>query len=74
MPALKSSNSCSQLITLGRCEPRCRAEEMLGQMRTWEGSRDGGRQFVLRAAKRLPASAGCKRQRVLGEVMGCKCS
>lgn len=32
--ALKSSNSCNQLIALGRGEPRCRAEEMLGHMRT----------------------------------------
>lgn len=74
VPALKSSNSCSQLITLGRCEPCCRAEEMLGHMRTWEGSRDGGRQFVLRAAEKLPASAGFKRQCVLAEVIGCKSS
>lgn len=72
--ALKSSDSCNQLITLGRCEPRCRAEEMMGHMRTAGRLSWWRQEFVFRAAEKLPANGGFERQHLLAGVMGCKCS
>lgn len=74
IPVIKSSDSCNQLITLGRCEPRCRAEEMMGHMRTAGRLSWWRQEFVFRAAEKLPANGGFKRQRLLAGVMGCKCS
>lgn len=64
--ALKSSNSCNQLIALGRCEPRCKAQEMLGHMRT-AGRLPWWRQAVCAQSSR---EAACQ-QRVQEAVSPC---
>lgn len=65
-PALKSSDSYNQLITLGRYERRCRAEEMMGHMRT-AGRLLWGRQPVCAQSSR---EAACQ-QRVQKAASPC---
>lgn len=72
--ALKPSNSCNQLITPGRCEARCRAEENAGS------HEDCGRLWWWRLAVcaqgRREAACQWRVQKaaLLAEAMGCKCS